>query len=168
MQLVNPSIQYRESWISALAEFDGENRSGYWSLVADPRNLPVLIQRLYEYSQGINIPAASVPATTLWCIDKNVYIGHVNIRHRLNEYLEKYGGHIGYAVRPSARGKGYGDQMLKFSIPFIKQLGLKEVLITCDKDNMASRKIIENNGGIYENEILDDQGVIKMRYWINL
>ena len=168
MQLVNPSMQYRESWISALAEFDRENRSGFWSLVADPRNLPGLIQRLFEYSQGINIPEDFVPATTLWGIDKDEYIGHVNIRHRLNENLEKYGGHIGYAVRPSARGKGYGGQMLKFSIPFIKQLGLKQVLITCDKDNIASRKIIEKNGGIYENEILDDRGVIKMRYWIDL
>ncbi|MBK8505810.1 MAG: GNAT family N-acetyltransferase [Saprospiraceae bacterium] len=166
--LVNPAEKYGNSWLSALQEFEAEDLRGFWSRVEDPADVPALVKRLYEISEGINIPNSWVPATTLWYVEGECYIGHIDIRHRLNLFLEQFGGHIGYAVRPTERRNGYGYRMLEAALPIIKEIGLNEILITCDKGNIASRKIIERNGGRFENELTDDEGTVKLRYWICL
>lgn len=109
-----------------------------------------------------------VPATLFFLVDNQERIyGAIQIRHELNENLLKIGGHIGYGIRPSERKKGYAGKMLKMALPYAKALGIEKLLITCDKDNLASAKTIINNGGILENEVLDD-GIVKQRYWITL
>ena len=110
-----------------------------------------------------------VPDTTLFCYDydKNIFIGAVNIRHYLNEGLLATGGHIGDGIRPSQRGKGYGTEMIRLALQECKKLGIDKVLMTCDKNNIASAKHIMKNGGILENEVLED-GEIVQRYWIQL
>jgi predicted acetyltransferase len=168
MLLVNPCEKYGQSWKAALMEFEAEKRRGFWSVLKDPSNVTALIRQVYEFSQGINLPEGWVPNTTLWLVDHHEFKGHINIRHQLNPYLEKFGGHIGYAVRPTVRNQGYGDQMLKMALPFARQLGLRKVLITCDESNIGSRKIIESNRGRLENRLKDDRGVVKLCYWITL
>lgn len=101
-------------------------------------------------------------------IDRNRLLGAVNIRHYLNERLLKDGGHIGDGIRPSERGKGYGTEMVRLALIECKKLGIDKVLMVCDKTNPASRKTIINNGGILENEVIDEDGVIEERYWINI
>ena len=91
----------------------------------------------------------------------------IDIRHRLNDYLLNFGGHIDYSVRKSERQKGYATEMLALALIECMKLNIKRVLITCDKDNIASAKTIINNGGILENEILEGSGITQ-RYWINL
>ncbi len=84
-------------------------------------------------------------------------------------HLEREGGHIGYDVPPSERMKGYGTILLKHVLLKAKEMGIKKVLITCDADNIGSAKIIENNGGIYENEsISTESGKPVSRYWISI
>ena len=100
-------------------------------------------------------------------LDRNRLIGAVNIRHELNEDLLLYGGHIGDGVRPSERKKGYATEMIRLALIECKKLGINKVLITCDKDNIGSRKSIINNGGIKENEVMED-GEILERYWITI
>ena len=101
--------------------------------------------------------------------DDNKIVGMIQIRHCFNEYLEKYGGHIGYSVAPSERLKGYGSIMLKLTLPYCKKLGLSRVLITCVKGNIGSRKIILKNSGIYESTVYEpDKDVFFERYWIDL
>ncbi len=109
-----------------------------------------------------------VPGTLYFLIGEsnNIY-GALQIRHELNEYLLNYGGHIGYGVRPSERRKGYATKMLSLALEKVKELGIDKVLITCNKDNIASAKTIINNGGILENEVIED-GKIKQRYWIEV
>ena len=94
-------------------------------------------------------------------------VGAVNIRHDLNDYLLKYGGHIGDGIRPSERRKGYATEMIRLALEECRKLGLTRVLMTCDKNNIGSAKSIIRNGGILENEVLE-KGVIKQRYWIAL
>ena len=100
--------------------------------------------------------------------DRNKLIGAVNIRHYLNDYLLKFGGHIGDGIRPSERKKGYATKMIELALIECKKLGMDKVLITCNKSNIASAKTIIKNGGILENEIKDSDGEIIQRYWINI
>lgn len=111
-----------------------------------------------------------VPSSTFFLLDteRNILLGAVNIRHYLNDYLLKYGGHIGDGIRPSERGKGYGTEMIRLALIECKKLGINKVLMVCDKDNIASAKTIINNGGILENEIIDEDGDTNQRYWIEL
>ena len=101
-------------------------------------------------------------------VDRNILVGAVNIRHYLNDYLLKYAGHIGDGIRPSERRKGFATEMIRLSLLECKKLGLTKVLMVCDKSNIASAKTIIKNGGILENEFLDEDGKVHQRFWINL
>ena len=95
-------------------------------------------------------------------------VGVIDLRHHINNpVLRVWGGHIGYSVRPSERGKGYAKEMLRQNLLCAKQLGLSRVMITCDHDNHASERTILANGGILEGEINVDGNVMK-KYWISL
>ena len=109
-----------------------------------------------------------VPDSTFFCLDedRNIFVGAVNIRHCLNESLLLNGGHIGDGVRPSERRKGIATQMIRLALLECKRLGIKKVLMVCDKENVGSAKSIMKNGGVLENEIQVD-GVTEQRYWIN-
>lgn len=111
-----------------------------------------------------------VPDSVFFLLDKdrNILLGAVNIRHYLNEYLLKYSGHIGDGIRPSERGKGYGTKMIRLALIECKKLGINKVLMVCDKSNIASAKTIIKNGGILENEFIDEDGEVQQRYWIDL
>lgn len=110
-----------------------------------------------------------VPDSTFFCLDeeRNIIVGAVNIRHYLNESLLLNGGHIGDGVRPSERRKGIATQMIALALDECKKLGIKKVLMVCDKENIGSAKSIINNGGILENEIVVN-GIIEQRYWVDL
>lgn len=111
-----------------------------------------------------------VPDSTFFLldIDRHRLIGASNIRHYLNERLLFDGGHIGDGIRPSERRKGYGTELIRLSLLECKKLGISRVLITCDKDNIGSRKTIINNGGVLENEVIDEKGNLVQRYWVDI
>lgn len=124
-----------------------------------------------RYLEGLDNPGSGewVPDSTYFCLDdeRNIFVGAVNIRHRLNEGLLSSGGHIGDGVRPSERGKGIGTKMIALALEKCRSLGMDKVLMVCNKSNVASAKTIINNGGVLENEI-NVNGVIDQRYWIEL
>ena len=109
-----------------------------------------------------------VPATTFMAVNEEGHlVGMIDIRHRLNDYLLQFGGHIGYSVRKSERQKGYATEMLKLALEEARKIGIERALVTCYKDNIASAKTIQKNGGVLENEI--EEGThITQRYWITL
>lgn len=101
-------------------------------------------------------------------VDRDRLLGAVNIRHSLNDYLLRFGGHIGDGIRPSERRKGYATEMIRLTLMECRKLGIDRVLMICDKDNIASAKSIIKNGGILENEFVDEDGKTEQRYWIEL
>ncbi|MBE6791826.1 MAG: GNAT family N-acetyltransferase [Ruminococcaceae bacterium] len=126
----------------------------------------------YEYSEAIEVRTESsrlVPDSTFFCLDteRNIFVGAVNIRHRLNERLSVGVGHIGDGIRPSERKKGYGTKMVALALEECKKLNLDEVLMCCEKSNIASEKTIIRNGGILENEV-EFEGKIMRRFLIRL
>lgn len=101
--------------------------------------------------------------------DNNRIYGGANIRHELNDNLLVRGGNIGYLIRPSERGHGYAKLMLKLLLEKCKELKISKVLITCREENIASAKVIESNGGIYENSVYsEEKNETYRRYWINI
>lgn len=109
-----------------------------------------------------------VPATLYFMIDENdVIVSAIHLRHELNDYLLKHGGHLGYGVKPSLRQKGYATIMLNKMLEELKTKGYDRILITCDDDNIGSAKTIESNGGCLENKIVDNDVLVR-RYWIDL
>lgn len=112
----------------------------------------------------------NVPNSVFFLLDeeRNILLGAINIRHYLNEYFFKYVGYIGYGIRPSERGKGYATEMLRLGLIECKKLEINKVLIVCYKSNIASSKVIIKNGGILENEFIDEDDKIRQRYWINV
>ena len=112
----------------------------------------------------------SVPSNMYLAVRKNDnrVIGIIDLRHHINHpILGTWGGHCGYSVRPSERGKGYAREMLRLNIRNAKALGISKLLITCDVKNMASEKTILANGGIYEKTIEVD-GCKMKRFWIEV
>jgi predicted acetyltransferase len=134
----------------------------------DPREW---IDFLARHKDPRTVPEGRVPATQLIFVreEDNKIVGMIDIRHRLNEYLEKYGGHIGYSIVPDERRKGYATQMLKMALPVCRELGIEKVLITCIRGNEGSKRTILNNGGVYESKVYEpDEKVELEKYWINL
>ena len=111
-----------------------------------------------------------VPDSVFFLLDeeRGRLLGAVNIRHYLNDSLYREGGHIGGGIRPSERRKGCATEMIRLALDECRKLGIERVLITCEKDNVGSAKSIMNNGGILENELVNEEGKIEQRYWIPL
>ena len=109
-----------------------------------------------------------VTGSVYFAIENNDIVGTIAIRDYLNESLLKSGGHIGYAIRPSKRRNGYATKMLALALEKCRKSSANKVLITCDKGNIASAKTAMKNGGVLENEIVEDNGNIVKRYWITL
>ena len=157
--------EYRQEFLDA-----GDSMDGCGSLrhLADPYEF---IQKCKDYERPETLPADKVIATQFLYVREldNRLLGMLQVRHYFNEYLSKFGGHIGYSIRPSERRKGYAKAMLKSALPFCREINLENVLITCIEDNIGSERTIIANGGIYESTVYEpDEKVNLKRYWINI
>jgi len=110
-----------------------------------------------------------VPQSTYWGTLGDTVVGQVSLRHRLNAELAELGGHIGYNVRPSFRGRGLAKEMLRqvLATPKAKEIG--RLLLTCAPDNVASNRTIRANGGVLERTIFVERIARDTNlYWITL
>jgi predicted acetyltransferase len=125
------------------------------------------LELLTEHARGESLPPGHVPSTFLFAFAGSSIVGRVAIRHALNAYLERFGGHIGYVVVPEYRRQGYATAILGQSLGIAREkLGLARVLLTCDDDNVGSIRTIEKNGGVFESIATPDGDKPKRRYWI--
>jgi predicted acetyltransferase len=127
------------------------------------------LEVLADQERGVNLAPNHVPSTFLFAFVATRIVGRVSIRHSLNTFLERVGGHIGYVVVPEFRRLGYATTILRLSIQIAhEKIGIGRILVTCDDDNIGSIRTIEKNGGILENVVSGpDLDKPKRRYWID-
>ncbi len=141
-----------------------------FTLEEDCSDFTALVQRLALYAKGVGLPDGFVAHQSFWCVDADSrVVGAANFRPQLNRQLLRSGGHIGYGVMPSERGKGYASKILSETLIKAKTQGLEKVLLSCKKNNFASVRVIEKNAGVFHSEAsLFEGGDIVQRYWVRL
>jgi predicted acetyltransferase len=162
--LTEPTPRVHASFLAALREYRSEG--AYTRLdpaeVASTDGFRHYLDRLRAQADpGFLRRLRRVPQTNLWLIDGDEFLGRLAIRHALNRRLLYKGGHIGYSVRPSRRRRGYATTMLRLGLPVANGFGIDPALITCDDTNIASRRVIEANGGALASA---SHGIL--RFWV--
>lgn len=170
IKLILPNLNFKNEIEEYKNEFilNGDSMDGCAGL-GNIESFEEWIQILKDNSNISTVREGFVPSSTYMAIREsdNRIVGMIDIRHFLNDYLEKFGGHIGYSVRKSERQKGYAKKMLELALEKCKELNINRVLLTCSKDNIPSMKTILSQGGVLENEVLEGKR-ITCRYWIDL
>ncbi|MCB1556438.1 MAG: GNAT family N-acetyltransferase [Alphaproteobacteria bacterium] len=171
-KLVKPSTEYQDSFLEAVREAHAEGRLQYLDIPWLKENFATFVDRLNAARGHPHRPYQSwvetVPETILWLVKDGTYIGSVFIRHRLNWHLEKWGGHMNFAIRPSMRGKGYGKKILIKAMPYANYLGLETVMMTVDPYDKTAIRVVESAGAVLEDELpATDKFPGRLRYWLD-
>ena len=165
MELRRPRLADKTAVIDMMEEFEkyqSPHDGGFW----DTENFSYedWLENNQNQEMGINLPEGWVPAIQLVAFsEKGQALGFLNLRLRLSDYLLEVGGHIGYSIRPSERGKGYAKEALRQGLQVAKEKNIKRALVTCSTENPASRAVILANGGVYEDVRNGTE-----RYWIDV
>ena len=170
LRLVTPARKHRRAWKQLNRAFRQEGPRGY-SGIGRKETWGHFLRQNRRFAKGRHLPKGYVPGSKYFLMDGDgpKILGIVSLRHRLNDHLlNNPGGHIGYAVAPSERRRGYGTEQLRLALEICRDMGINPVLITCHKENAGSAKVIRNNGGVLEDERLDSEGKVFQRYWIAL
>jgi predicted acetyltransferase len=167
LELIRPVAHLENKFLDMVKEYRNKSEFFIYHDVA-ALDFQAYLQECAEYEQGIHLKPGYVTQTTFWLVqDKDEIIGESRLRHYLTPILELEGGHIGYAIRPAQRLKGYGVQILKLTLQEAAKLGLQKALLTCNADNMGSQKIILANGGIFDGENISPHSQKWVnRYWV--
>lgn len=165
MELRRPRLADKETVLEMMAEFEqaqSPHDGGFWN--ANNFVYEEWLKNNQDHEMGINLPEGWVPDIQLvaFSIDGQA-VGFLNIRLCLNDFLLEEGGHIGYSIRPSERGKGYAKEALRQGLQVAKEKNIKKALVTCSVENPASRAVIVSNGGVFEDVCNSVE-----RYWIDL
>ena len=172
LRLIAPTADYAEQISAYRRDFldNGDSMDGTGSLsrMEDPAQW---LRQVEELRNPETVPENWVPSTQFICVREadNRLVGMIQVRHCFNAFLEKFGGNIGYSVRPDERRRGYAEWMLRAVLPYCREIGLKRLLVTCLAENEASRRTILACGGAYESTVRDaDADATLERYWIAL
>jgi predicted acetyltransferase len=172
-ELVSPSVHWHASWLESREEWGrGVHQDGTGlhpdDEVDSATGFAEWVERLRTSNDPtVALPEGKVPADYWWIVEGERYLGAITLRYRLNDFLLEQGGHIGYGLRPSARGHGLAGWALATVLQRARAVGLQRVLLTCDDTNLASARTIEKNGGVLE-DVRDVDGRRMRRYWIEL
>jgi predicted acetyltransferase len=173
LQLIEPTADFKDDYLAMVAELAAIHAMDFAALYERIKDFDTYLRHIQNDARGVDMAPGRVPQTIFWLLRAGHggqrIVGEIRIRHYLNESLEHYGGHIGYAIRPGEWRQGYGTRQLALALPKARDLGLMRVMLTCDVDNFASARIIEANGGKLASQgISRVTGKMISRYWIEL
>ncbi len=152
--LIEPNEKYKKSFQNYALAYKKINDNHYFDKYKKALdNFKDYLNDLHNYSIGDNLPKGTVVTSTFWLTDKKEVVGVVRIRHQ----EVQYGGHIGYDISPDCRNKGYGSEILKLALKKAVEIGLYEVILTCNIDNTASKRIIEKASGKLLGTVFDEE-----------
>ncbi|WP_203806967.1 GNAT family N-acetyltransferase [Actinoplanes couchii] len=174
LKLISPTTELRAAWLASRDEWGiGVHQPGSGLRPGDdldsPSGFAEWVARLHRESDESRPPATGLVHAAYWWIvsPEDFVLGTISLRYALTDFLLQAAGHIGYSVRPSARGHGVASWALAEVLDAARRQRLGSVLITCDEDNAASARVIEKNGGVLE-DVRDTPVGRKRRYWIGL
>ena len=161
MKLVFPNLLYKEKAIEFINEFYENNSnisgSGALNRYLKESTYEEWLNQLYADVDIANVPKERVPALTYFYVnDDDRIVGMINIRLALNDFLRTEGGHIGYCIRPTERNKHHGTNMLNEGLKVCYRIGINEVIVACNKSNLASAKVIKNCNGELDAEFYSE------------
>lgn len=169
LELVRPALELADAYRALVAEFEAAGES----LIPFPlsfahTDFPALLQQLANCERGIDIPAHFIAHSSHWLVRGGTELVAVsNLRHGLTPALRVEGGHIGYGVRPSARGAGAATEILRQTLHQAGARGIGPALLTCARRNVASARTIVCNRGVLESEeFVAQRGEVVQRYWV--
>jgi len=175
LYLAVPAREHRRAWKALRREFGHDNAKHFALYQGRGKKGSQIygqfLRKWRNFHEGRHLPDYLVPATKYFLMEEGnpKILGVIDIRHRLNDHLlNNPGGHIGYAIAPSERRKGYATEQLRLGLEKCREIGIGPVLITCNKENIASAKVIQKNGGVLEDERVSSEGKVFQRYWITL
>lgn len=172
--LARPTIDLFDSWAAAVAEFDGGHIDGggyEQGFTPDRVACEAFVAKAALYATpGAVLPEGHVACDFFWITEGDRVVGFIAFRRELNDWLRRFGGHIGYATIPSRRREGIVREALRLVLRFAKSEGYDRVMLTCDDDNIGSIRTIEGAGGELEDVVAaPEPGQPRVRkYWIEL
>ena len=168
MELIFPTFEHKQAALEYKQEFIdyGETHIHGSGNFTKAESYESWLEKII--TEQTTAPPGFVTGSVYFAVENGKIIGTIAVRNYLNDALLKKGGHIGYAIRPSERQKGYGTKMLALALEKCRNIDIDKVLITCDKSNIASSKTALRNGAVLENEITEENGNTIQRYWIVL
>lgn len=172
LKLAVPAVVFHRSWVAAKEEWPNGHQDGAGIRTGDRfdslEDFSAWVHRLTMSEDPLMLlEGVQVTTSRFWIVEQETYLGAIELRHVLTPVMFEAIGHIGYSVRPSARGRGIASWALNAILPHARNVGLSRVLLTCDDKNQPSARTIEKNGGILEDIRATELG-IKRRYWIDL
>jgi predicted acetyltransferase len=172
-ELIPPTSALHDAWLDARDDWGrGVHQDGSGLHTGDevdtPAGFAACVRRLLaEADTAIPAGPGRVHATYFWIVEADTVLGSISLRHALNDFLLRAGGHVGYGIRPSARRRGLATWALGQVLPEARALGMDRLLVTCHDDNAGSARTIEKNGGVLEDVRATELGLTR-RYWISL
>lgn len=164
VRLVEPASVWQDAFLHKAREWAAAGESRYELAL---RDFDAYLEKVERRRRGDDMDPGKVPRLEFWLESEGQILAGVRVRLQLTEALMARGGHIGYDVRPSMRRRGIGTELLRLALLEARARGIARVLITCDEDNLGSRKVIEHNGGVLAELVLSNEsGECVCRYWI--
>ncbi|WP_207797265.1 GNAT family N-acetyltransferase [Arthrobacter glacialis] len=172
LKLADPAVTFHRSWVEAKGEWPDGHQDGSGIRPGDrfetTKDFEAWIKRLtMPADPAMLFSGVQVNTSRFWIVEHETYLGAIELRHVLTPIMLEAVGHIGYNIRPTARGRGIATWALKAILPHARSMGLTRVLLTCDEQNLPSARTIEKNGGVLE-DIRSTEIGVKRRYWIDL
>ncbi|MGL5652312.1 MAG: GNAT family N-acetyltransferase [Paraclostridium sp.] len=142
------------SFLENINDYKTDGDSEYFNMYkAAIHNFEQYVTKLNNNAKGFDLPKGYIPSSTFWLVNEaNKVLGVVRIRHQAIPLH----GHIGYDIAPQYRGNGYGNKILELALPLANQLGINQVILNCESNNIRSQKVIQSNNGVLFKTIVED------------